>query len=351
MSVHWKRQIIEDSTSILEALKLVDELLIINVDLFVVNKDGVLLGSLSDGDIRRSILKGESLQESVMKSMNANCKFTRSMILSDQERSMLKEKQIRFIPVVDEANKIRNIIDLDHYIGEIPVTAVIMAGGRGERLRPLTDDCPKPLLVIGDKPIIEHNIDRLRKFGVKNVVISINYLGDMLCDYFGDGSEKEMDITYIREDKPLGTAGAIGLIDKIEDDYILVMNSDLLTNIDFADFFNDFIHANADMAVAATSYQVDIPYAVLEVDDSKQVLSLKEKPRYTYYSNAGIYLLKSELKQRIPYNEFYNITDLMENVIDSGNKLITFPILGYWLDIGKMPDYKKAQEDIKHLNL
>lgn len=351
MSIHWKRQIIEDTTSILEALKLMEQLKIINIDLFVVNKQGVLLGSLSDGDIRRSILKGESLNVSVTQSMNTNCKYTRTMILSDIEKSMLKEKQIRFIPVVDESYIIRNIIDMEQYVGEIPVTAVIMAGGRGERLRPMTDDCPKPLLVIGDKPIIEHNIDRLRKFGVKNVVISINYLGDMLYDYFGDGSEKEMDISYVREDKPLGTAGAIGLIDKIEDEYILVMNSDLLTNIDFADFFNDFIHANADMAVAATSYQVDIPYAVLEVDDSKQVLSLKEKPRYTYYSNAGIYLLKSELKQRIPYNEFYNITDLMENVIDSGKKLITFPILGYWLDIGKMPDYKKAQEDIKHLNL
>jgi NDP-sugar pyrophosphorylase family protein len=291
------------------------------------------------------------MNDSVKVSLNPNCKYTKTIILTENDLSEYKKKLIRFIPVVDENKIIKSIIDLENYVGAIPVTAVIMAGGRGERLRPLTDTCPKPLLKIGDKPIIEYNVDRLKKFGVSKMVISINYLGQMLQDYLGDGSNKELNISYISEDKPLGTAGAIGLIDEFHTEYILVMNSDLLTNINFADFFNEFIHSNADMAVAATSYHVDIPYAVLEVDSNKQVTSLKEKPRYTYYSNAGIYLFKKELCDKIPKNEFYNITELMEDVVNSSKKLITFPILGYWLDIGKMPDYIKAQEDIKHLDL
>lgn len=204
---------------------------------------------------------------------------------------------------------------------------------------------------IGGKPIIEYNIDRLINVGVKQLNLSINYLGDQLVDYFGDGSVKNASIQYVREDKPLGTIGSILLIDNFIHDDIIVMNSDLLTNIDFADFFKVFKESEADMAVAATSYHVDVPYAVLEVNEENRVSSLKEKPRYTYYSNAGIYILKKSLLKMIPEGEFYDITDLMDAMISSNKKLITYPITGYWLDIGKHEDFKKAQDDIKHIKL
>src|SRR5690606_20149600 len=229
--------------------------------------------------------------------------------------------------------------------------ALLMAGGEGKRLRPLTEKTPKPLLKIGEKPIIEYNIDRLRNVGIKNVNISVNYLAEQLVEYFGDGSERGLNIKYVHEDKPLGTIGSILLVDHFKHDDIIVMNSDLLTNIDFIDFFRLYKDTGADMAVAATSYHVDVPYAVLEVNKTNTVRSLKEKPRYTYYSNAGIYILNKSLLKMIPKGEFFDITDLMDRVIEMNLKLITYPINGYWLDIGKHEDFKKAQEDIKHIKL
>ena len=224
-----------------------------------------------------------------------------------------------------------------------------MAGGEGKRLRPLTETTPKPLLKVGGKPIIEYNIDRLKQVGVKNITLSINYLGDQLVDYFGDGTSKKLNIQYVREDKPLGTIGSILLVNDFQHEDIIVMNSDLLTNIDFKDFYNSYKDSGADMAVAATSYHVDVPYGVLEADDSNKVLSLREKPRYTYYSNAGIYILKKELLKMIPQDQFYDITDLMKRILEMNLKMLTYPINGYWLDIGKHEDYEKAQQDVKHI--
>src|SRR5690606_6964271 len=186
----------------------------------------------------------------------------------------------------------------------------------GKRLRPLTENTPKPLLKVGDKPIIEYNIERLAKVGVKKINLSINYLGDQLVEYFGDGKDRNLNIQYVREEKPLGTIGSILLIDHFDHDDIIVMNSDLLTNIDYVDFFQTYKKSQADMAVAATSYHVDVPYAVLEVNEVNTVKSLKEKPRYTYYSNAGIYILKRSLLRMIPEDQFFDITDLMDRVIE-----------------------------------
>ncbi|MNM72326.1 D-glycero-alpha-D-manno-heptose 1-phosphate guanylyltransferase [compost metagenome] len=224
-----------------------------------------------------------------------------------------------------------------------------MAGGEGKRLRPLTEKTPKPLLLVGEKPIIEYNIDRLKEVGVHTINISINYLGDQLEQYFGDGSQKDIRINYVRETKPLGTIGSVLLVEDFDHEDIIIMNSDLLTNIDFNDFFKTYQEAKADMIVATTSYHVDVPYAVLEVSENNAVKSLKEKPRYTYYSNAGIYILKKNLLSMIPQDKFFDITDLMDRIIEMDLKLVTYPINGYWLDIGKHEDFKKAQEDIKHI--
>jgi NDP-sugar pyrophosphorylase family protein len=207
---------------------------------------------------------------------------------------------------------------------------------------------PKPLLKVGNKPIIEHNIDRLIQFGVKHIHISINYKGDMIREYFGNGSGKGIDIQYICEEKPLGTIGSMALVDRFEKDELLLLNSDLLTNIDFSDFYKLFSSTGAEMGVATVPHHVDLPYAIMELDENR-VISLQEKPRYTYFANAGIYLIKADLLQYILKDHFFNATDLMEKVIQGNKKLISYPILGYWLDIGRMNDYVKAQEDIQHL--
>lgn len=319
--------------------------------LFVADEHKKLIGSLTDGDLRRGFINNLSFDDSITKFIQKNpISITRKNYTLAQLESY-KAKNFKIIPILDDEGVIIDILNFRIQETIIPADALLMAGGEGKRLRPLTNDTPKPLLKIGGKPIIEYNIDRLIHVGVKQLKLSINYLGDQLVDYFGDGSVKNANIEYIREDKPLGTIGSILLIDNFIHDDIIVMNSDLLTNIDFADFFKVFKESDADMAVAATSYHVDVPYAVLEVNEENRVSSLKEKPRYTYYSNAGIYILKKSLLKMIPEGEFYDITDLMDAMISTNKKLVTYPIMGYWLDIGKHEDFKQAQEDIKHLKL
>lgn len=346
---YLKNHVIPSSATIRNVLAILDQQAVIANVLFVTDESDVLIGSLTDGDIRRGLLKGISINDTVDKVMNPNCKFETEGRIDNDRINKYKKAGILFIPLVDENKKIVSILNLKEYKSPLPVDTIIMAGGKGKRLMPLTKEIPKPLLKVGDKPIIEYNIDRLKNSGVKEIYISINYLGEQLVNYFGNGAAKEISIKYIKEEKPLGTLGSVKLLEKhFKEDSVLIMNSDLLTTIDFEEFYITFIQSNADMAIAATSYYVDIPYAVMEVNGDNTVKSLKEKPRYTYYSNAGIYLLKKEMLCYIPDDKPFDSTDLMEILLQKGKKLITFPILGYWLDIGKIEDYKKAQEDIKH---
>ena len=223
-----------------------------------------------------------------------------------------------------------------------------MAGGRGQRLQPLTDSTPKPLLKVGEKPIMEHNLDRLVNFGIDDFWVSVKYLGEQIESYFGTGINKNINIKYIWENEPLGTIGAVSKIENFEHDYVLITNSDLLTNVDYEHFFLEFIKEDADLAVLTIPYQVNIPYAVLETKDNT-IKSFKEKPTYTYYSNGGIYLMKRDVLKYIPKEKFYNATDLMEDLIINNLKLISYPFSGYWLDVGKHEDFKKAQKDINYI--
>ena len=223
-----------------------------------------------------------------------------------------------------------------------------MAGGLGSRLKPLTDSKPKPLLKVGEKTMIDHIIDRLQKFGVDNYWISIRYLGKQLESHLGDGVSRNATMKYIREDEPLGTIGAVSRIDDFKHDYVLVTNSDIITNLNYEEFFLDFVEKDADMSVVTIPYVIGIPYAVMETSNN-HVISFKEKPKYTYYSNGGIYLIKRAIIDKIPKDVFYNSTDLMQKLIENGNKLVSYPIHEYWLDIGKHEDFEQAQKDIKKI--
>lgn len=317
--------------------------------LFVCDHENKLLGSLTDGDLRRGFIRGMGFNDPLMDYVQPEPLFIYEDELHLADTNTLKARHFLIVPIVNRKEEIINILNLRVNYSLIPADVIIMAGGRGQRLMPLTTRTPKPMLHVGEKPIIEHNIDRLIKFGIRNIHISVNYLADQIKSYFGDGSKKNVSIHYICEEKPLGTFGSIKLAESLEHNYFLVMNSDILTNIDFAHFFQTFIRSGADMAIATTSYHVEVPYGVVEVDNANFVSSLKEKPRYTYYSNAGIYIAKKELLTMVPDDQFYNVTDLIEVLINNGRKLISYPILGYWLDIGKHEDYKKAQEDIKYI--
>jgi dTDP-glucose pyrophosphorylase len=348
----FKEHIIHTDCTIRDALAILDKQGLIANVLFVVDDDNALQGSITDGDIRRGFLKGLLINARVEAAMKKDCRYLIKGATNKKEMDLCKSRGISFLPVVDKKKRIVSILNLKNYKSFIALDAVLMAGGKGKRLYPLTENTPKPLLKIGDRPILEHNIDRLKNFGIENVFISINYLGEKVIEHFGDGSTKGINISYIKENKPLGTIGSIKLAEKdFVEDTILIMNSDLLTTIDFAEFYDAFIYNDADMAVATTSYSVDIPYAVLEVNGDNTVKSLKEKPRYTYYSNAGIYLIRKSILSYIPPDAIFDSTDLIEKLIKEGKKITSYPILGYWLDIGKLDDYKKAQEDIKHIDL
>ncbi|MFA6275888.1 MAG: sugar phosphate nucleotidyltransferase [Pedobacter sp.] len=338
----------QEARDALRAIDILDE----NVSrtLFVVNESNRLVGSLTDGDIRRGLLNGLEISQLIEMFMNVNFKFLKD---SNDNLSLIKEygkSGINLIPLIDDDYQLLEIVDLKKIKTRLPVTALVMAGGRGERLRPLTEGTPKPMLKIGNKPIIEHNIDRLINYGVKDIYISVKYLKEQIMNYFGNGESKGINIYYVEEEEALGTIGALSYINDSNYEDILVMNSDLLTNIDFEDFYSFYKSNNAKMALASVPYHVNIPYAVLETT-GHVISSFSEKPSYTYYSNGGIYLMKLKLKELFKKGTFFNATDLMDKVIENQpNSLIHYPLLGYWLDIGKHQDFMKAQEDIKHVN-
>lgn len=345
----FHKHITDINTPVREALKQLDTLAS-DAILFLIDDESKLLGSLTDGDLRRGFIKGLGFEDHLSDFIQSNPKFIQQGNFEIKEVIALRDRQYMIFPVVNCDQQIINVVNFRHQKSYLPVDALIMAGGKGERLKPLTDKTPKPLLKVGDKPIIEHNLDRLNAFGIDDIWISLRHLGDQIVDYFKDGSEKSLRIKYVWEEDALGTAGALALVDDFIHDHVLLMNSDLLTNIDFEDLFIFFQKHDADLVVACIPYQVNIPYAVMETEDNL-VTSFKEKPTYTHYSNAGIYLMKREIAYEVPKNIAYNATDLMEKLISDGKRVIAYPLIGYWLDIGKHEDYKKAQIDFKHIKL
>ena len=343
--IDFRKHIVSENSTIKEALSKLNELAT-DAILFVENDQQMLIGSLTDGDIRRGLLKGFGIDSEVTKFIQKDPKFIQKGSTDIQQIIEYRQNGFKIIPIVDKENRIKGILNFRLHKSYLPLDAIIMAGGRGERLKPLTDDIPKPLLMIGEKPIIEHNIDRLVSYGINDIWITIKYLGYQIENFLKDGSGKGVCIKYIKEDFPLGTIGAAGKINKIEHNNILVTNADLLTNLNYEDFYLDFIAKDAMLSVVTIPYYVDIPYAVLETSN-EHILSFKEKPRYTYYSNGGIYLMKKSCLALIPKDTFFNATDLMELLISKGEKVTSFPLHDYWLDIGKHEDYLKAQEDIK----
>lgn len=338
--------------SILATKTITDALVQLNdlgseLTLFVTDANEILLGTLTDGDIRRALIKNRALTDTVDKVMNTKYSHLRDGKIDFREVESIKARAISIIPVVDQKNRIVRILNLSEIQSILPLDTVIMAGGEGVRLRPLTATTPKPLLKVGDKPILEHNIDRLITFGVQNYWICIRYLGEQIQQYFKDGSSKGINIKYVTEDSPLGTIGAVSKIQSFDNDTVLIINSDILTNIDYHKFYVDFLESSSDLSVATIPYTVNIPYAVLETANG-HVLSFKEKPSYTYYSNGGIYLVRKKVFEHIP-SGFFNATDLMELLIAKGYKVTSYPLRGYWLDIGKHEDFIKANEDVKHL--
>ena len=313
--------------------------------LFVIDNDAKVIGSVTDGDIRRALLSGYSLDDAISTAMKKNFKYVNSL----KDYKLINEyklNDIKIVPLVDNEFHLIEFIDLTKLKAVLPVDAVIMAGGKGVRLKPYTNDTPKPMLELAGKPIIAHNIDRLLAYGIKNIYISVNHLKEQIINYVQE-EYKGKNIRFIEEKAPLGTIGSVKLADSYENDDLLVMNADILTNIDFYDFYQNYKNFKDNMSIATFNIRINIPYGILDTTD-KRINSLIEKPSFTYYSNAGIYLINKEMIKYIPDSKF-DSTDLMENLIEKGKKVSHFPIRGYWLDIGNAQNYAKAQDDIRYI--
>jgi dTDP-glucose pyrophosphorylase/mRNA-degrading endonuclease RelE of RelBE toxin-antitoxin system len=342
--INYRKHLITSKTPIKEALQKLD-ILARDAILFVVDTNDKLIGSLTDGDVRRGLLKGVTIDEDVGEIIQQNPRFIRKGSRDIYKIIKLRSQNFRIIPVIDTEDKVITIVNFRNLRSYLPIDAIIMAGGRGQRLKPLTDITPKPLLKVGDKSIMEHNVDRLALYGIDDFWFSVKYLGNQIVDYFGDGKDKNRSIQYVWEDEPLGTIGAASKIDDFKHEQVLVSNSDILTNLDYEAFYLDFLEKDADFAVVTIPYNVSIPYAVLETSNG-HVLNFKEKPTYTYYSNGGIYLMKRAMLEYIPKGQHFNATDLMEKLIQENKKVVSYPLVGYWLDVGKHEDFEKAQNDI-----
>jgi dTDP-glucose pyrophosphorylase len=345
MSDSYNKYILQDSVSIQVAMQKLD-LLAIDATIFVVDKENKFVGTITDGDIRRGLMNNLNLNSPLISFVQHNAKYVTIDNIDCNMIMNFRNSGIKSIPILDKEKTIVDVINFRSQITLLPVDAVIMAGGIGARLRPLTLETPKPLLKVGGVPIIEHNVNRLKFFGVKSISLTLRYLGSQIEEYFE--CNNFLGMNYVYEDEPLGTLGAITLIDSFQNDTILVMNSDLLTKIDFEDFYLFFKNQSADILVASIPYNVDVPYAVLETKEGV-ITKIKEKPTYSYYSNAGIYLVKRAILENIPRNIIYNATDLIQDLIDSGKNVVSYPLREYWLDIGKMEDFNKAQVDYNQI--
>lgn len=343
-----KEHLISKDITLLEALSRICDLAPEPLVLFVIDEEKRIVGTLTDGDSRRALIAGASVSDKVEKIMHRNFNYMMVEEIDNvRELKHQKEMMMKLVPVLDKDKHIVEIINLEKYKTRLPIDAVLMAGGKGERLRPLTEKTPKPLLPVGEKAIIDHNIDRLISYGVKHINVTVNYLGEQLEEHFKE-PKGDIQVQTVREPKFLGTIGSIRFVKEFFNDTVLVMNSDLFTNINYEDFFLHFKEHDAEMSVAAVPYTVSVPYGIFNLE-GRDIHGLIEKPTYNYYANAGIYLIKRSALDEIPEDTFFNATDLIENLIAENKKVIRFPLNGTWIDIGNPQEYQKANELVKHM--
>ena len=340
-------RLISSESLIREALCIINKLSNY-LTLFVLDSDKKLVGTVTDGDIRRGMLDGHDLDTSISMVMNKKFNYCFEGDLSVERIQAVKKIKINLLPILNKKGEIEHLINLDKTKSVLPICAFLLAGGMGKRLLPITESVPKPLVRIKGKAIIDYNIERLISFGIKNIFISINYLGDKIIEHIAKQNYDNTNIVFVKENEPLGTAGSIGLVDSFSSKEVLVMNSDLLCTIDFESFYLNYRESLADISIATVPYSISIPYAVLNTENYN-VRSLEEKPTFTYYSNAGIYLIKQSIISGIKKNKYLDMTDFIELIIARGDKVISYPIRNYWQDIGSHKDLLKASQDVEYL--
>ena len=318
--------------------------------LFVVDMDKTLLGVLTDGDIRRSIIKKNNMDTPVSMIMNTNPTAATKKNSKKELIQIMTTKNCLAIPIIDEKKKVlrvQTLMDLSR-VKTVENTALIMAGGYGLRLRPLTKETPKPLLKIDDVPLLESLVHKLSLNGFKKIIISTHYKAEMIKDYFGNGDKWDLNIQYIHEEQPLGTAGSLKLLSKkdINDLPFIVLNSDLVTNLDFIKLLDFHNEADVIATLCITEYQHTVPYGVVDVEDN-YLKDITEKPKEKYFVNAGIYVINPQVLEFLDvFGDKLDMTELISYTINKGEKVTVFPIHEYWLDVGQIADLNRASKDL-----
>ena len=336
-----RRHAIPAAATMREALKALNNLSGSSMTLFVTDRHGRMEGTITDGDIRRALLKGRELSTPLEEVMHRNFLFATEGDDLPLKIAEGRKKHIDLLPVLQNGI-ITDILDLKKVKTSLPLDAVLMAGGRGERLRPLTDSVPKPLLPVGGKPIIDYNVEELEACGVKKIFVTVNYMAESIERHFAlrRGRAK---VTCVREPKRLGTMGSIALVEGISHDNVMMMNSDLLTNIDFEELYLHHKEHDAALTMAAVPYSVSVPFAVMHMEGT-HVTGLEEKPTFNYFANAGVYILKTEILGRVKKGEYLDAPDFIAALIDDGLRVECYPADGTWIDIGSPDDYRHANE-------
>ncbi len=344
----YEKLILDSNATIKESLKIIDDGAM-RIAL-VVNKEKKLIGTLSDGDIRRGLLRNLTLEDSIESII---FRTPTVCYLHDTKEKILDialKNKIYQIPIVDKDMKLIGIKEVDELL-RISVKdnkVVLMVGGLGARLRPLTDHTPKPMLKVGNKPILETIILNFKKFGFLNIILCVSYKAEIIKEYFQDGSKFGVNIEYIHENKRMGTAGALSLIkDKIDKDFF-VMNGDLLTTINFENMMDYHLSNKSLATMGVREYDFQVPYGVVNLDN-ENIISIDEKPVYKFFVSAGVYILAKEVLEYIPNDEFYDMPNLFDLLIKRNKKNISFPIREYWLDIGRPEEFEKANNEYSKL--
>ncbi len=351
MTTNFENILISPDVKIRDALKVIDKEAMHAA--LVVLKCNKLIGLVTDGDIRRGLINGIGLDDPVTEIMNTSPTSATTLMSNEFLKVMMQKKKILLLPILDENGRLVNVKTL-HETLEIekrdnPV--FLMAGGFGTRLRPLTDNCPKPMLKVGGKPMLETLINHFKSHGFYKFYISTHYLPEVIMNHFGDGSQHDIEITYVHEDAPLGTGGALSLLPKSIPKLPLIMiNGDILTNVDFRKVLDFHNKRQADATMCVRDYEIKVPFGVIE-GKGNEISNIVEKPTYRYFVNAGIYVISHKVVESLSSSEYLDMPTLFENLKANDGKILKFPIHEYWLDVGRHDDFNRAQIDIHDLGV
>lgn len=344
----WNEILVQANMSLIDVMKIIDDSTLQFA--VVVDKEQCLLGTVTDGDIRRGILRGEGLDGPIISIMNSEPISAKSGQKPYTYKKLMDTKQLRQLPIIDENNKIVDILFRDKLdVAPNKNTVILMLGGLGTRLRPLTNDIPKPMLKVGNKPILETIIDGFKQYGYTNFIFSVNYKKEVIQEYFQNGEAFDVTIKYIEEEKRLGTAGALSLIKEKPTEPFFVMNGDLLTQINFEQLMEFHLEHKSVATMCVREFEYQIPYGVIKTDGI-QLTKIKEKPIQRSFVNAGIYVLNPNVLDYIPKAEFYDMPTLFEQLIAKNMNTAAFPIREYWLDIGQIDDFNRANNEFKEFS-